>query len=147
MSQSAIFFPVFVQALLTLCVLILLGPARARSMREAQQRLTDEDVRVGRNTWSEEATKVSNNFKNQFELPVLFYAVIAFAIALKQADPVMTGLAWIFAVSRLAHAAIHVGPNVVMWRGVAYIIGAATLLVLWLLLGWRVYVGTVGAGG
>ena len=141
MSQSAIFFPVLVQALLTLSVLILLGPARARSMRETKQQLTDDDVRIGHNTWSEEATKVSNNFKNQFELPVLFYAIVAFALALKQADPVMTGLAWAFAASRVVHAAIHVGPNVVMWRGVAYIIGAVTLLAMWLLLGWRVWAG------
>ena len=141
MSQSAIFFPVLVQALLTLAVLILLGPARARSMREQKQQLTDDDVRIGRNTWSEEATKVSNNFKNQFELPVLFYAIVAFALALKQADPVMTSLAWAFAVSRLVHAAIHVGPNVVMWRGVAYMIGAVALLAMWLLLGWRVWAG------
>ena len=141
MSQSAIFFPVLVQALLTLAVLILLGPARARSMREQKQQLTDDDVRIGRNTWSEEATKVSNNFKNQFELPVLFYAIVAFALALKQADPVMTSLAWAFAVSRLVHAAIHVGPNVVMWRGVAYMIGAVALLAMWLLLGWRVWSG------
>ena len=141
MSQTAIFFPALVQALLTLGVLILLGPARARSMRETNQQLTDDDLRIGRNKWSEEATKISNNFKNQFELPVLFYAIVAFAIALKQVDSTMTGLAWAFAASRLVHAAIHVGPNVVMWRGVAYIIGAVALLAMWLLLGWRVWVG------
>lgn len=141
MSQSAIFFPALVQALLTLAVLILLGPTRARSMRETKQQLTDDDVRIGRNQWTEQALKVSNNFKNQFELPVLFFAIVAFAMALKQADSLMTGLAWIFAVSRVVHAVIHVGPNVVMWRGVAYILGAVVLLAMWLLLGWRVWAG------
>ncbi len=141
MSQSAIFFPTLVQALLTLAVLILLGPTRAQSMRETKQQLTDADVRIGRNQWTEQAIKVSNNFKNQFELPVLFFAIVAFAMALKQADGLMTALAWAFALSRLVHAAIHVGPNVVMWRGVAYIVGAVVLLAMWLLLGWRVWAG------
>ena len=50
-------------------------------------------------------------------------------------------LAWVFAASRIVHAVIHIGPNVVMWRGVAFIFGAVVLLAMWLLLGWRVWAG------
>ena len=141
MSQSAIVLPAIVQALLAIVVLVLLGPARARSMRDGNQSLDDADVRVGRNTWSEQALKVSNSYKNQFELPVLFFAVVAFASILKQADAWMIGLAWGFVVSRVAHAAIHIGPNVVKWRGAAFLIGASLLSIMWLTLGWRVLTG------
>ena len=142
MSQTQIVLPAVVQALLSIVVLVLLGPARARSMHEKRQSLDDADVRVGRNAWSEQATKVANNYKNQFELPVLFFAVIAFVLILRQADATMIGLAWAFALSRIVHAAIHVGPNVVAWRGAAFIFGASVLTVMWLLLAWRLLAGT-----
>ena len=141
MSQSAIFFPVLVQAVLSLMLLPVLGVRRARSMREHRQQITDKDVELGRNAWTGEATKAANNYRNQFELPVLFFAVVAFALILKQADPLMIGLAWAFAATRLVHAAIHVGPNVVRWRALAFIVGAAVLLTMWLVLGWRIWAG------
>lgn len=141
MSQSAIFFPVLVQALMSLLLLPLMGRARARSMRELKQNLTDKDVELGQNKWTEEASKVASNFRNQFEVPVLFFAVVAFALIYKQADALMTGLAWVFAVSRLLHAAIHIGPNVVMWRAVAYLVGVVAVLAMWLVLGFRIWTG------
>lgn len=141
MSQTAIFYPVLLQVLLTLAVLVLMGPARSKSMRENRQKLTDPDVAIGHNPWSEQATKIANNYKNQFELPVLFYAAAGFALVFKHADAVLVGLAWLFALSRVVHAVIHIGPNVVMWRGVAFLIGAAALLAMWLTLAWRLWVG------
>jgi hypothetical protein len=141
MSQSAILLPAIVQALLTMAVLILLGPARARSMRSERQSLDDDDVRVGRNRWSDDALKVSNNYKNLFELPVLFFAVVGYALVSNQADSLMTGLAWAFVVSRIVHTIIHIGPNVVMWRGLAFLAGALVLGIMWVLLGWRVWIG------
>ncbi len=141
MPQSAIFFPALVQALLSIGLLFLLGPARARSMRALKQAIGDKDVALGQNAWSEEATKIANNYKNQYEVPVLFFAVVVFAVIYRQADGLMTGLAWVFAVSRLVHAAIHVGSNVVMWRATAFLVGVATLLAMWLLLGFRLWTG------
>lgn len=142
MSQSHIVLPAAVQALLSVVVLIMLGPARARSMREARQTLGDADVRVGRNTWSEQALKVSNNYRNQFELPVLFFAVVAYALILRQADAFMIWLAWAFVATRIVHAAIHVGPNVIMWRALAFIVGAVILVTMWITLVWRILAGS-----
>lgn len=141
MSQSHIVLPAAVQALLSVVLLIGLGPARARSMREARQTLDDADVRVGRNTWSEQATKVSNNYRNQFELPVLFFAVVAYALILRAADATMIWLAWAFVATRVVHAAIHVGPNVIKWRALAFIVGASILTTMWITLVWRILAG------
>ncbi len=132
MKPTAILFPVIAQVVLTLAVLIAMGPARAQSMRENGQKLTDDDVRVGQNTWSTQAVKVSKNYANQFELPVLFYAVVAFALITSAVDLLMVGLAWIFVLSRVAHTAIHIGPNVVMWRGTAFLVGFVALVLMWL---------------
>lgn len=131
MKPTAIILPVVLQALLTLGVLGLLGRARSQSMREKHQNLGDDDVRLGRNAWSETATKVSNNYKSQFELPVLFYAVTAFLLISGGVDYLMVMTAWVFVLSRIAHAVIHIGPNLIPWRFGAFMVGVVTLVVLW----------------
>ena len=132
MTPTAILWPVLVQVILTLGVLVAMGPARAQSMRENGQKLTDDDVRIGQNAWSPQAVKVAKNYANQFELPVLFYAVAAFAMITSAVDVAMVGLAWIFVLSRVAHTVIHIGPNVVMWRGTAFLVGFVALALMWL---------------
>ncbi|MEZ5850257.1 MAG: MAPEG family protein [Hyphomicrobiaceae bacterium] len=141
MSQTAIILPAAVQAVLTVLLLLALGPARSRSMRARGQTITDDDVRLGRNAWSDEATKLSNSYKSQFEVPVLFYAVVGLALVAQKADGAMLALAWGFAGSRIVHAAIHVGPNVVKWRAVVFVVGVAIVLAMWLLLAWRILSG------
>ena len=132
MTPTAILWPVLVQVILTLGVLVAMGPARAQSMRENGQKLTDDDVRIGQNVWSAQAVKVAKNYANQFELPVLFYAVAAFAMITSAVDVAMVGLAWICVVSRVAHTVIHIGHNVVMWRGTAFLVGFVALALMWL---------------
>ncbi len=141
MSNSALVLPAVVQALLSILVLIGLGQARAQSMRERRQTLTDEDLRLSRNVWSDQAQKVANNYRNQFELPVLFFAVVAFAMILRPADTLMLWLAWIFVATRIVHAAIHIGPNVVKWRAAVFLVGASTVATMWIILGWRAVTG------
>lgn len=137
MSQNLIVLPVLAQVLLTLVVLVLMGPARARSMRANRQRLEDMSLAADKD-WDEQARKVSNNFKNQFELPVLFYVVCLFALATRMVDMAFFALAWVFVLSRIAHSAIHIGPNVVAWRGTAYLVGFAALILMWAILAWRI---------
>lgn len=134
MNPNAILWPVMLQVALTLAVLVSMGPARSRSMRENGQTLDDDDVRLGRNAWSDAAIKRSRNYANQFELPVLFYAVVGFALHTGAVDYLMLTLAWVFALSRSVHAAIHIGSNVVMWRGTAFLVGVVALVIQWIAL-------------
>ncbi len=138
MQPTAILVPVLVQVALTLGVLVALGPARARALREKCVGLDDRDLALGRVVWSEQATKVANNYRNQFELPVLFYAAVAFALQTGAVDALMVTLAWIFAVSRLAHTAVHIGPNRIAWRGGAFLVGMLALVVMWVRIALRI---------
>jgi hypothetical protein len=131
MNQVAILYPVFVQVLLTLVVYCLLAVARTRALRSAGRSRGSPDLAMGRFAWPEDAEKRAHNQRNQFELPVLFYAVGAFALIVGGADLVMVVLAWAFVLTRIAHAAIHIGPNKVRWRGPAFAVGAVILLVMW----------------
>ncbi len=141
MSHAAILYPVLCQVLLTFTVLILMARARSRSMRSLGQKLDDRDMRLGQNAWTDEAVQAANNYKNQFEMPVLFYAVCAFALILRQVDTVLVALAWVFALSRIAHSVVHIGPNMIPPRAVTFLIGVAALLTMWIVLGVRVWGG------
>ncbi len=137
MPQNLILLPVLAQVLLTLVILVLLPRARAASMRERRQRMQDMAL-AGKTDWNEQAQKTAACFSNQFELPVLFYVVAAFALITRLADPWMFGLAILFVLSRIAHAIIYIGPNIVAWRFAAYAVGLLALLGMWGMLAWRI---------
>lgn len=136
-SQTLILIPVLMQVGLTLCLFPFLFLRRARSMKERGQRPNDIAL-ANDGDWSEDARKLANNYKSQFELPVLFYVIALFAYALRLVDVWMLGLAVVFAVSRIVHTLIHVGPNVVLPRLGAFTIGYAAVIAMTVLLFWRV---------
>jgi hypothetical protein len=141
-TQIAILYPVFVQVFLTLGVLASLAVARARAIRTIDRQRGNPDLAMGRAEWPDDAAKRAANFRNQFELPVLFYAVVAFALLTKGADLPMIGLAWLFVLTRVIHSAIHVGPNKVKWRTPAYALGFLILVIMWIKL--ALHVATTG---
>ncbi|WP_204280250.1 MAPEG family protein, partial [Raoultella ornithinolytica] len=47
----------------------------------------------------------------EFELPVLFYALIALALPLRHADLFIVLMSWVFVVTRFAHAGLFVSSN------------------------------------
>ncbi len=141
LDQTLILLPVLAQVLLTVAVLILMGRARGRDL--ARSRRSFQDVALATDAdWGEAARKAANNYKNQFELPVLFYAVCLFALVTRSVDPWMMLLALLFVASRVAHTWIHLGTNVVLHRGIAFLAGLVVLLFMWLMVAWR----TLGAG-
>lgn len=96
--------------------------------------MTRDDLKaiaIGQYDWPEDARKRAANYTNQFEIPVLFYAVVAFALIVKSADLVMIVLGWIFVLSRIAHAAIHVGSNRVKYRAPVFALGFLVVMIMW----------------
>ena len=73
---------------------------------------------------------------------MLFYAVVAFALIAKGADFFMIVLAWLFVLTRLVHAAIHIGPNKVRWRSPAFALGFLIVSIMWIKL--FLHVATAG---
>ena len=80
--------------------------------------------------WPKQARAASNNFSNQFEVPVLFYALGLLALWLKVVGPLVVVCAWVFVLSRIAHALAHCGSNDLRYRAPAYFVGVAAVLVL-----------------
>lgn len=134
---TLIFWPAFAQVLLTIVVLLALGRARAVSMKARKQSL--DDIAMNRPTdWDEQATKASNLYKNNFEMPVLFFACIGFALALQINSPVLVALAWLFVATRAVQSYVHLGANQVTYRGSAFLVGGLAVLLMWIMLAFNV---------
>jgi hypothetical protein len=131
-NQVAILYPVFVQVLLVVVVGALMASARARAVKTMDRQRGNPDLAMGRVEWPDDAAKRAANYRNQFEAPVLFYAVVAFALITKGADTLMIVLAWLFVLTRIVHAAIHIGPNKVRWRSPVFALGFAIVAIMWI---------------
>lgn len=117
------------QVLLTIAILVLMG--RERVPRVLSGEINPADVAVERTAYPLKARLLSNNFDNQFQLPVLFYVAVllALSVAPSWVDVVF---AWLFIALRYAHAIIHVTTNRLHRRFAAYTAGLAVLSLFWL---------------
>jgi hypothetical protein len=82
-------------------------------------------------------TRASDNFRNLFELPVLFYVALFVAHATGVVTPVSLGLAWAFVFLRVVHSLVHCTYNKVMHRFLIHVTGALVLWTLWGYLAWH----------
>lgn len=130
--------PAFVHVALVFYVGTRMGRARFKAAREGRVKV--KDVIVDGSKWPDDVRKFSNNYQNQFEVPVLFYAALALIVATGMVDWVAVALSWIFVASRIVHALIHIGPNIVIRRFQAFLLGFVTVVLLWLWFGLRLYV-------
>ncbi len=129
MSLQAVLLPLFVQVLLTFVLLVMMGRTRFAAARAGEVRV--DDIALGQAAWPERPTKFANAYASQFQLPVLFYVLAALAIMTRKADLAFVALSWLFVVTRLGHAFIHTGSNVVRRRFAAFVAGLAVLGVMW----------------
>jgi hypothetical protein len=129
MSVQMVLLPVFVQIGLTFALLLSMVSVRTRALKGREVSL--RDIALGQPNWPTRATQIGNCFKNQFELPLLFYALIALAFPIRHADLVIVMLSWVFVVTRFAHAGIFVSSNNVQRRSLAWFAGVLVLFAMW----------------
>ena len=129
--------PVFLQVGLTFALLFWMGPARVGALRRGEVKL--KDVALGQNAWPDHITQIANTHNNQYQLPVLFYVLVLLTLVTRKTDFVLVAGAWVFVVSRFAHAWIYVTSNDVPMRFRAYVVGAFTLVALWIWLTFRLF--------
>ena len=129
MPQAAIFSPFFATILLTFAVWIYMYVVRIRFING--NGITPEELAIPGRLAELSPASVSNpsdNFKNLFEIPVLFYALALYLFATNQVDATYVTAAWIFVVFRALHSAMHCTINKVMVRFWLY---AVSTLAVW----------------
>lgn len=129
MSVQMVLLPVFVLVGLAFALLLWMAGARRGALVGGQTKI--RDIALGQPNWPARATQIGNCYRNQFELPVLFYILIALALPLRHADLVIVMLSWVFVVTRFAHAGIFVSSNDLGRRSMAWFAGVLVLLVMW----------------
>ena len=76
-------------------------------------------------------TRASDNYKNLFELPVLFYALCAVALGTQHVPSWLPIAAWAFVAARAVHSVIQCSYNKVMHRFYVFLAGLFILAVAW----------------
>lgn len=131
MSIQAILIPMFVQVGLTFVLLFWMGALRFQALRLGQ--VDAEKVRLREPHWPPRVLQVANAYHNQLELPVLFYVVVLLALHTGTLDVVVLVLSWMFVLSRLVHAYVHVTTNRLDRRTGVFGVGAVALLLIWVI--------------
>ena len=137
MTSNMILLPALAQVLLTLVVYAALAVAKSRAIKDG---LVDLDRRaLHDDAWPDSVMKISNNIRNQFELPVLFYALTIILWQLRETGGVAQSLAWLFVASRFVHACIHIGSNHVPARRKIFMFGCVVVLAMTGVAAWAVF--------
>lgn len=130
LTEKLLILVIFAQVLLTMAILVWMGMERVPRVMRGEIR--SEDVAVDKSAFPLKARLLSNNFDNQFQLPVLFYVAALLCLMLGGTGWVEVLLAGLFVVLRYIHAGIHVTTNHVFQRFSAYVAGLVVLGLLWL---------------
>lgn len=83
------------------------------------------------------ARLIANSIANQFELPVLFYALAAILLQQPEVSSVQIFLAWIFIVGRIAHTMVHILSPDVALRGNVFTVNFFALFIMWAVFLWE----------
>src|SRR5947208_1937745 len=130
MSAQLVLLPVFVLIGLTFFLLLWMATARTKALKARETSL--KDIALRQPNWPEKVTQIGNCYSNQFEIPLLFYILIALALPLRHADLFIVLMSWVFVVTRFVHAGIFVTSNDLGRRSLAWLAGALVLFAMWI---------------
>ena len=133
MNPVAILWPVVVMVALTFAVSLVMYRRRIAEIRAKKIRLQSIASATGMASQLEDA-RASDNYRNLFEGPALFYVAALAAFALKVVTPLLVALAWLYVALRVAHSLIHCSSNRVKYRFLAFVSSHAVLFALWVAL-------------
>lgn len=132
MAFNPILLPLLTIVFLTFAVWIYLFALRIPEI--SRKRIDPDDLqdRAEAHKLLTVSAAASNNLKNLFEVPVLFYVAAMVAMLLMIQDNLLVQLAWGFVILRIVHSVVHCTYNRVMHRFIAYFVSCLFLLLMWL---------------
>lgn len=121
--------PLLVQVILIFFVMFYL--VRYRVSELSAKQANPDDVPLRQAKWTDHTARIGNNFLSQFELPVLFIALVILQVVTKTDDTVQLYLAWAFVAMRVLHMLFHTMFRHNQARVMTFAIAAFILLVMW----------------
>jgi hypothetical protein len=139
-DQSSILVPFLGVMLLTIVVWLYMYIRRLRFL--IGHRINPQDVSTpekAARVIPENINNASNNLKNLFELPVLFYAVSLYVYIRTQVDIWYLVCAWGFFLFRAIHSVIQCTINLVLPRFIAYALASLALWIMVIRSVWQLF--------
>jgi len=131
MNQASILYPIAAMFGLVCMVAVLLLRERITEMKA--RRIHPRQVPSGSQLSTVlQNTRAADNYKNLFEMPVLFYVLCLALFATQLASSGFVIAAWAYVALRVLHSVIHLGYNTVMHRFSAFALSSLLLLVMWI---------------
>ena len=127
-----IIWPVFAMVLLIFVVWTTMVVQRLGHMRRQPPDAATFASGSTARSYFEPVDLAANNLANLFEMPVLFFAVVAFLMLTQQVNPTQVVLAWLFVLTRATHSVVHVGANNIRARFGIYLVSVIILAVMWI---------------
>ena len=135
--QTAIILPAIALVLLTAIVWVRLYVDRIGEIR--QRRIDPQSLATSASAGQAlQRVQASDNFKNLFEVPVLFYALCALLASAQNVSAFFVVGAWVYVALRYIHSFIHLTYNRVMHRFTVYVLSTVVLFMLWAAFGVQV---------
>ena len=130
MEQNQIFGPVFAMMLLTIAVWAYMYAKRIpfiNSLDLEPEQITPAEL-ARRSPPA--VSNPSDNLRNLFEVPILFYAICVYLFVTQSVDSAYVIAAWAYFVLRLIHSAVHCTINIVILRFIIYALSCACLFLM-----------------
>lgn len=128
MTNFEMFWPVVAHAFLVFCLYALLVVRRATLVRAGKVERTAFRENLAE---PEESRVVNKAIANQFELPVIFYAVSVLLFMTEADNIVAVVLAWFFVAARYLQVAMHLTGNLPL-RRLSFMLGFVSVFLMWL---------------
>lgn len=90
----------------------------------------------GSNPFATLEPRTSANLSNQFEWPILFYAICTLLIARPELyQPIYLLFAWLFLFGRIIHSVVQIFTANIRLRGIIFTINFVAVMCMWVVLG------------
>lgn len=136
MKQISIFFPVVAMFILT-CFVAATLLSRRIAFYKSNRIHPQKTATAAQMAATIPDSRAADNFRNLFELPVLFYVAVLILYSTQLVCMAQLVFAWGYVIARYTHSFIHCGSNVVMHRFYAYLASCFFLLCMWGMLTWQ----------
>lgn len=135
MKSNLILWPALALMLWTFLVLVQIPVRRFHAV--FRRRVTAQDFKCGESPEVPADVALPNRvFLNLVEVPVLFYALVAFELITGHVDNTALGLAWSYFGLRLAHSLIYLTYNHVIHRFAVFSTSNLIVMAMIFHLGW-----------
>jgi hypothetical protein len=124
--MSSILWPMLAQIGWTFVLYVWLTIARSRAVARGEVKYAAFALS---RTEPADVARITRNLANQFELPVIFYAVVVLLVVIGRVSLIDVLAAWVFVAGRVIHTLVQTLTDDVPLRGRVFMINFAALVV------------------